>query len=82
MATSQGVIHGKIIELEQEPGFPDGQRVEVTMTPLPQEQAEKLPPGEGLRRAFGTWAEDAKELDDFLDWNHQQRKIGRREIEE
>jgi hypothetical protein len=31
MATINGVIHGKIIELEQEPGLPDGQPVAVTI---------------------------------------------------
>src|SRR5713101_8013996 len=29
MATIQGVIHGKTIELENEPGLPEGQRVAV-----------------------------------------------------
>jgi uncharacterized protein (DUF433 family) len=36
----------------------------------------------GLRRSFGAWAEDGEELDKFLEWNRQQRKIPRREIEE
>jgi uncharacterized protein (DUF433 family) len=36
----------------------------------------------GLRRACGAWAEDAEELDNYLDWNRQQRKLGRREIGE
>lgn len=31
MATINGVIHGKIIELEHEPGLPDGQAVAVTI---------------------------------------------------
>lgn len=31
MATINGVIHGKIIELEHEPGLPDGQTVAVTI---------------------------------------------------
>ncbi len=31
MATVNGVIHGKIIELEEEPGLPDGQSVAVTI---------------------------------------------------
>jgi hypothetical protein len=31
MTTINGVIHGKIIELEQEPGLPDGQIVAVTI---------------------------------------------------
>jgi hypothetical protein len=35
----------------------------------------------GLRRSFGAWAEDADELDKYLEWNRQQRKLSRREIE-
>jgi uncharacterized protein (DUF433 family) len=37
---------------------------------------------EGMRRSFGGWAEDAKELDEYLDWTRQQRKLRRREIED
>jgi hypothetical protein len=37
---------------------------------------------EGLRRSFGGWAEDAEELDKYLEWTRQQRKLRRREIEE
>jgi uncharacterized protein (DUF433 family) len=37
---------------------------------------------EGKRRSFGGWAEDAKELDEYLDWTRQQRKLRRREIED
>ena len=44
-------------------------------------EVKDLAPGEGLRRAAGAWAEDAEELDEFLEWNRQQRKIGRRELE-
>jgi hypothetical protein len=36
----------------------------------------------GLRRAFGSWAEDGDELDKYLEWNRQQRKINRKEIQE
>ena len=36
-----------------------------------------LPPGEGLRRAFGAWAEDAEEVDRFLEWTYAQRKRDR-----
>ena len=35
----------------------------------------KVPPG--LRRSFGAWAEDGAELDEYLEWNRQQRKLGR-----
>jgi hypothetical protein len=35
MTTSmKGVVHGKVIELEQEPGLPDGQEVSVTLQPI------------------------------------------------
>jgi uncharacterized protein (DUF433 family) len=150
-ATFKGVVHGKTIELDQEPGLPDGQAVTVTIQrvantpsgPLPEppppvetwchrilfdsavlptdkivkgtrlaaealvaelEQGKsdaellqahpELTPEDvtalrnyartplGLRRSFGAWAEDAEELDKFLEWNREQRKRDRREIDE
>jgi hypothetical protein len=77
--TAQGVIHGKTINLDQEPGLPDGQQVTVTVKPVTGQ--EKLPPGEGIRRSAGAWADDAEELDKYLKWNRQQRKPPRRELE-
>jgi hypothetical protein len=74
----RGIVLGKTIKLDQEPGLPDGQEVTVTIQPVSRE-GERTP-GEGLRRAFGAWAEDAEELDKYLEWNRQQRKIGRPEI--
>ncbi len=41
-------------------------------------EVKDLPPGEGLRRAFGAWAEDAEEVDRFLEWTRAQRKLERR----
>ena len=73
-----GVVHGKTVELEQESGIPDGQSVKVTLEPIP---PGTLPPGEGLRRAFGSWADDPQGLEEYLEWNRQQRKIGRPEID-
>lgn len=35
-----------------------------------------------FRRSFGAWAEDVEELDKFLEWNRQQRKVERRGIED
>jgi hypothetical protein len=69
-------MHGKFIELEQEAGLPEGQAVTVTVEPV----QVRLPPGEGIRRSAGAWAEDADELDTFLEWNRQQRKLHRREV--
>ena len=84
MATSEavlrGVIHGKTIELEQESGLPDGQAVAVTVQPI-NEKARMLAPGEGIRQSAGGWAEDAESLDEFLEWNRRQRKVGRKEID-
>src|SRR5215210_8762781 len=83
----KGIVRGKTIELESEPGLPDGQEVTVTVKPVivpdpsspppPLTEAERrwkeawaqskdLPPGEGLRRSAGGWAEDAEELDEYL----------------
>jgi hypothetical protein len=78
MELLRGVIHGRVIELENEPGLPDGQSVTVVVQPAQPaiEEAGGLPANTGLRRAFGAWAEDAKELDEYLEWNRRQRRIG------
>ena len=138
MSTIWGVIHGKTIELEQEPGLPDGMKVSVQLRPEepPPKWLERLivdpaiAPGKlviqgtrlfaddmvrlveegrsdedlrrlhpaltaedvdavrqyakvpaGLRYSFGGWAEDAEELDKYLEWTRQNRKLTRREIE-
>lgn len=74
-----GIVHGNVIECSTEIGLPDGQQVTVTVQPLVSHG--KLPPGEGLKQSFGAWAEDAGELDKYLEWNRQQRKISRRPLE-
>jgi len=78
--TWRGVVRGKTIELEQEPGLPDGQEVSVTVQPVVS-TGEKLPPGEGLRRSFGGWADDSEGLDPYLEYVRQQRKVARPPIE-
>ncbi len=80
LSALRGVIHGKLIELAEEAGLPDGQEVTVSLKPVEPSETP-LPAGEGLRRSFGGWAEDAEELDQFLEWNRQQRKINRPEID-
>jgi hypothetical protein len=77
----RGVIHGRFIELEAEAGLADGEAVAVTLQSL-QEPGGRLAPGEGIRRSAGGWADDAAELDEYLAWNRERRKIGRREIPE
>ena len=67
-----------MIELDRPVGLPDGQEVTVVVQPA----NGKMPPGEGLRRSIGGWADDPQGLDEFLEWNRQQRKQSRREISE
>ncbi len=70
----RGVIRGKMIELDRDPGLREGDAVEVQLR-------LDLPLGEGLRRAAGAWAADAAELDRWLEQIQQLRKLERREIE-
>jgi hypothetical protein len=80
----RGVVHGKTIELNDETGLPDGQQVKITVQPVSGTEGliGRLPPGEGIRRSAGAWADDAEELDQYLEWNRQQRKISRPPIED
>ena len=75
-----GIIHGKTIELIEAPGLPDGQAVWLVVQPV-ESIENRLPPGEGLRRAFGSWADDASELDKFLEDTRRRRKRNRPEID-
>jgi hypothetical protein len=72
MQTITGVVHGKTIELEQETGFADGQSVVVFVR-------EKLPPGEGLRRSAGGWADAGPEFDRWLEETMRARRDDRAE---
>jgi hypothetical protein len=72
-----GVIHGKTIELLADSGLPEGQQVTVTVERVTTPAAT---PGDGIRESAGGWAEDAAELDKYLEWNRQQRKVSRRSI--
>lgn len=55
MATSiKGIVHGRVVELEQETGLPDGQAVSVILRPIPRatgsvpnETSHELPKWEG-----------------------------------
>jgi hypothetical protein len=74
---TRGVIHGKTIELPQETGLPEGQEVTVTLEAAGSTESAR----EALRRSAGGWAEDAEELDQYLEWNRQQRKTSRRDLD-
>lgn len=79
MATAniyRGIMHGKTIELEREPGLPEGQ--EVTVTVREGADDEPLASGEGVRRSAGGWGDDPQCLDAYLKWTREQRKLGPR----
>ena len=71
----KGVIHGRTIDLAEEPGLPDGQEVTVII------QANVPKAMEGVFRSAGACADEADDLDAYLAWNRQQRKISRRAID-
>jgi hypothetical protein len=78
--TLHGIMQSDSIQLSERSTIPPGTKVQILVMPeLP--ARENLVPGEGLRRAFGAWAEDDAELDEFLDWCRQQRKIERRSVD-
>jgi hypothetical protein len=75
----QGIVHGKTIELAEELGLADGEKVEVFVRAVSRKQLW----GEGLRRCAGALAEEWSEDDDrILEEIYQDRKRDlRREIE-
>jgi hypothetical protein len=79
----KGIIHGKLIELEEEPGLRDGEEVSVTVEPVTPPTSPTDPEAlEALRQAAGGWSDDPEGLEEFLRWNRQQRKGCRPEIAE
>jgi hypothetical protein len=83
-AVLKGVIRGRTIELEEEPGLPDGQSVAVTVQPAGEQpliEKGRLPPGEGIRRSAGAWADDPAGLDAYLKQLRQDREQDRGLIE-
>jgi hypothetical protein len=72
MSIIQGVVHGKMIELSSESGFADGESVTVFVQ-------KRLPPGEGIRRSSGAWADAGEELDRWFQTIEENRKIDRSE---
>jgi len=57
--TIHGIIHGKIIELDEDLGVAEGQQVEITVRTLSQADHR---PGEGFLRTEGA-------LDDDSEWD-------------
>jgi hypothetical protein len=68
-----GKVHGRTIELDDDPGVADGQEVEVQMKVV--EPRRKW--GEGILRSAGALADDP-EWDAIMEEIHQARKVARR----
>jgi hypothetical protein len=76
----EGVIHGRSIELTEDSGLPDGQTVRVIVESMSAIAPTGGDAREALQRAAGSWSDDVDGLDQYLEWNRQQRKGSRREI--
>ena len=68
-----GKVHGRTIELDEDPGVAEGQEVEVQMKVVPPPQKW----GEGIRRSAGGWA-NYPEMDAVMEKIQQDRKLERR----
>jgi hypothetical protein len=60
-------------QTEQEPGFAEGEIITVTARPV----QEHPPPGEGIRRSVGSWADDPQGLDRWLEEMQRGRQLDR-----
>jgi hypothetical protein len=72
--TLHGKVHGRTIELDEDPGVAEGQEVEVQVKVVP--QTVQLT-GEGFLRTEGALADDA-EWDEIMDEIYRNRKLERR----
>jgi hypothetical protein len=76
----RGVVRGRTIQLEEDLSVPDGETVTVTIA-YEKSSTARIQSKDSLMAAAGSWADDDEGLDDFLEWNRQQRKESRPEIE-
>jgi hypothetical protein len=74
LRTIHGKIHGRTIELDEDPGLAEGQEVEVQVKVLADAPGK---PGEGLLRTEGALADDT-EWDAIMAEIYQSRKRERR----
>ncbi len=70
---ARGVIHGRMIELNQDLGLNEGEEVEVRVTIFPKGEAW----GEGILRSAGAWV-GYPELDAVMEQIQQERQRERR----
>ena len=67
-----GTVHGRTIELDEDPGVADGEEVELQI-----QIATTRKWGEGILRSAGGWVE-YPEMDDIMEKIYQERKLERR----
>ena len=72
--TFHGKVHGKTIVLDEDPGLPDGQSVEVRI--MIKEASPERPWGEGIRRSAGIMA-DNPQGDEIMDEIQRDREGGK-----
>jgi hypothetical protein len=79
--TMHGKVHGRTIELDEDPGVAEGQQVVITIKTLPLNGPSSA---EGLRRSAGALAAAWTEEDDrILEEIYQERKRDtRKEVRE
>ncbi len=68
-----GVIHGKTIQLTEDPGMADGQEVQIVLATVPSATSW----GDGIRRSAGGWADDP-EIDAVMGRIQEDRRRERR----
>ena len=66
-----GTVHGRTIELDEDPGVADGEEVEIQI-----QVATAREWGEGILRSAGGWVE-YPEMDDIMEKIYQERKLER-----
>jgi hypothetical protein len=77
----RGIVHGRTIELDEEVGVPDGQKVKVAIEMISSSPAIE-PWGEGLRRCAGALA-GIPGLDEDMEQILAERKTAKfREVSE
>jgi hypothetical protein len=69
--TIHGKVHGRTIELQEDPGVAEGEEVEVQMKVIPKTRRK---PGEGFLRTEGALADDT-EWDAIMEEIHHARKL-------
>ncbi len=71
----QGILDGQSIKLDRPPSFPDGSKVNVIVRKSKLTATEREAK---LKELFGGCSEDAAELDSYMQWNQEQRRMNRR----